>query len=342
MNPFDQRTVDDSQISFYVFDDLRFQQNGRGRPVVYRYDDLSSALAKYLELPADMTSALGMHLNARAELDLVHRREGEHVLVTDYLNFPHWRNNPETLQSVAKLCDSLNIQWQMDSKCMPGMTILTPLESGFERIPDNVFAEKALLPKKPDLFQAKADPNTAINEAYVEGEGWVPYSAFRKKAEAFGFKDPHCVQVRQFNVNYQDRDGHTGQADVYPMDMQILQERYQLQHGDEYTVKRSIERLSEEVSELLVKGPEQENYKQLLQKELSRGNFASTIDALDTMCNYGGTDQDIAAAYRLKARVHSLSWMERPSLVSQMCTAAAKAAAQLKGNPDHEISGPER
>lgn len=96
MEVYDLRTVGADQMSFYVFDDLRWQQqtiNHRPGPHIYRYDTLVEAVSKYKELPSHMRTAIGVHLNARSELDIVHRYGDEAVLVTDYLNLPAWRHN---------------------------------------------------------------------------------------------------------------------------------------------------------------------------------------------------------------------------------------------------------
>lgn len=335
----DFRTVSEDQMSFYVFDDLRFQQNQRGDFDIYRFDTLREALEKFRNIPADMTPALGIHLNARSELDIMHRREGEVHLVTDYKAYSDWRQSPHVLHAVNTACDELRPEWQMNSKCV-GETVLIPLERSFERIPDPVFADKQLNPKPPRFYGNRPTPLSAINEAYVPNEGWVDFKDFFKRASEFGFHNPHCMKVQQFNINYIDSKGHTGQADVSPMDMQILWERYTFQHGEEYSVNTARDRLADEVAELLVQGPFQEEYKESVRKDLREGNLQSVTEGLQTMRDYGDTDQQIAAAQRLLARVGSLS-LSKPSLEHQMLS-AFKRSVKHKTTSDREQNGLER
>ena len=99
MANFDHRTVGEDWVSFYVFDDLRWQQRPqhsaepRTGPNIYRYDTLVEAVSKFKELPTHMRTAIGINLNAASELDIVHRFGEESVLVTDYMNLPAWRHN---------------------------------------------------------------------------------------------------------------------------------------------------------------------------------------------------------------------------------------------------------
>lgn len=116
MARYDNRTVSDDQHSFYVLDDLRFQKNpnrmNRGSFDIFYYDTLPEAMAKLKTLPDDMTPALGMHRDQMSELDLIHRRNGEYVLVTDYQNYSSWRTDPVVNASVDTLCAQLNVDWQ--------------------------------------------------------------------------------------------------------------------------------------------------------------------------------------------------------------------------------------
>lgn len=342
---FDYRTKDEAQISFLVFEDLRFAQNGGHGPAVYRYDDLESALSKYRETPEHMTPALGMHLSERAELDLIQRREGEHVLVTDFRNFSHWRTNDEVLRAVDHLCETLNIQWQMDSRCMAGhATILIPLERGIEHIPDRVFSNKMLKPVDPRFWGDSPVSVTAINEAYVEGEGWMKQEEFLKQAEAFGYDSPHCLKVKWFNVNYIDDTGHTGQVDVPPLDMQILQERYRLCNANEHGIKTAIEQIAENVAELVVAaGPDRDHYTEQLKADFTQGRVASAVEALEAMRDYGDTDRNRSQARVMLARVKSLSMvLMKASLESRMSDASARAADKRKNGPGRNSAEHER
>lgn len=340
MKPNDFRTVSEDTISFYVFDDLRYNQNGRKDFAIFRYDLLEEAIAKFREIPAEMTPALGMHLSAVSELDLIHRREGEVHLVSDYMSYPKWRQSPDVLSSVKALWDQFRPEWRMDGKCI-GTTILIPLERNFERIPDPAFADKQLSPKRATFYMDKPNPLTAINEVYVPGEGWLDFESFYKKATDFGFHNPHCMKAQQFNVNYIDANGHTSQADVSPMDMQILFERYRMQHSEPYIINTMKERLAEEVSELVVQVPfKRDEYKESVEKALKAGEVDCVVKTLETMRDYGQTDHDIAQAIRLLARVQGIQ-ERKPSLEQQMVSASEKSAQQKEPAGRNNIQ-PER
>ena len=328
MSFYDYRTVSDDQVSFYVFDDLRYQQNRRGDFNIYHYDTLEEAVAKYRELDATMTTALGLHSSSIGEFDLLHRREGENVLVTDYLTSSRWRTNPDVLHAVSTLCDTFKIEWQSDRRCLD-KTILIPLERGFERIPDRAFLDKSLRPATPTSYMSRPSVLTSINECYAEGRGWTSFHSLYSLIDRYGWESPHCVKIQRFNVNYTDSRGHTGQADVSPLDMQILMERHILQHGDDEAVKRATKRLAEEISELVVvPGPDQAKYAATLCEELIKGNTHSAVEALKTMQSFGDTDHEIAEACRLLARVHSIEERERQAL-PDLCYTVLKATGDL-------------
>lgn len=328
MGVYDHRTVSENQVSYYVFNDLRFQQNDRHDFDIFRFDTLEEAMSKFRQIPPDMTPALGMHRDARSELDLLHRREGDAVLVTDYLNFPKWRTDPDVQKAVDTACAAFDVQWQMDSRCL-NTTILIPLERGFECLPNRVFSDKNLRLADPAHFGHQPSIYSAINEGYVEGEGWLAYPALRQNAERFGFHDPHCVKVRQFNINYIDTQGRTGQADISPMDLQILLERHIFQHGEPSAVKDAIKRLSEEISELLVSSdPERTTFAETLRKELSEGRIETASEALTTMRDFGEADHQIAVATRLLSRVQGIAQDVR-TILPDLCYTVLESSGEL-------------
>lgn len=249
----DVRKKSEAEQSFYVVDDLRYQQNsirqGRGSFDIYRFDTLPEAIEKFREIPEDMTPAIGMHMSERSELDLVHRRNGESVLVTDYLNFPRWRTDCNVFDAIKELGDALNIEWQMNSKLIPGGTILIPYERNFERVPDRVFDNKNLAATKPTIYSNTPKPFSAINEAFAEGHGWISSSKLKKAAEDFGYQNPELLKVKQFNINYIDNKGSIGQADISPYDLEILEERHSILFGSEQERSSALRKLAEELDE---------------------------------------------------------------------------------------------
>ena len=247
MANFDHRTVGEDWVSFYVFDDLRWQQRPqhsaepRTGPNIYRYDTLVEAVSKFKELPTHMRTAIGVHLNAASELDIVHRFGEESVLVTDYMNLPAWRHNDAVNRVVGHICEILNIEWQLDRHLL-GATVAIPSArfSGFI-IPDSYMSDKELVPREPERYGAKIDPYTAINEVFCEeGGGWIPLR--EAQAQGISFENPHLLKVSRFNVCCKTRptdkmsrawDDGLHHMDMSPLDLRILQEGYALRHGNQ-------------------------------------------------------------------------------------------------------------
>lgn len=328
MNLHDHRTVCEDTVSFYVFDELRSGQTGIS-PTTYRYDTLKEAMEKFRELPAQYTTALGIHLPPHTEFDLMQRREGEHVLVTDYLNRPDWRTSPDVLSAVDTLCQDFRIQWQYDSKCL-GTLILVPMERipGYT-IPDTAFNDKMLRPEEPLRYGQQPNPITAINEGFVPGQGWTDFQTLHAEAERFGYDDPCCVRVKTFNVNYTDANGHAGQADLRPMDLRILLDRYTLQYGEREQAKKLIDKLSHEISELLVvPGAARDDYARSLREDLDAGKLDDVVSSLELMRDHGETDRQRSAARCLLARCIGLVERHR-SLLPDMCYSVMKSTGKL-------------
>lgn len=328
MNPHDHRTVGEDKVSFYVFADLRAAQN-RHAFEIYRYDSLEDAMAKYCDLPESHTPALGMHLSACSELDLLQRRDGEHVLVTDYLNYPDWRTSPDVLDAVDTLCQDFRIQWQYDSKCL-GTLILIPMERipGYT-IPDTAFNDKMLRPEEPLRYGRQPNPITAINEGFVPGQGWTDFQTLHAEAERFGYDDPRCVRVKTFNVNYTDANGHAGQADLRPMDLRILLDRYTLQYGEREQAEKLIDNLSHEISELLVvPGAARDDYARSLREDLNAGKVDDVVSSLELMRDHGETDRQRSAARCLLARCIGLEERQQ-SILPDMCYSVMKSTGDL-------------
>ncbi len=346
----DSRKSSEAEKSFYVVDDLRYQQNksrpGRGNFDIYRFDSLNEALGKFKEIPKDMTPALGMHKSERSELDLIHRREGEPVLVTDYLNFPDWRSDMFVDEVVKTACQDLNVQWQMNNKLI-GNTVLIPLTNN-DFVPDKVFDDKNLSPKSSFIYSNNPNPLSAINEAYVEGKGWIPFDEFRREAESFGYHNPDLLKVTRFNVNYKDNRGNAGQADISPLDLQILEERYAILFGNEQVRATALRKLAEEVDEFgedfdyydYHDGIEdREEHVKSLEAAFSEGKVDEIVSYLREIADENVTDHDIARALSLASRIQGLATLRRPSLDTRINGAAEKQGQNKIERPGKE---PER
>lgn len=364
MEVYDLRTVGTDQMSFYVFDDLRWQQqttNRRTGPDIFCYDTLVEAVSKYKELPSHMRTAIGVHLNARSELDIVHRYGDEAVLVTDYLNFPAWRHNDAVDRTLGQVCESLNIEWQLDHRLL-GATVAIPSARLYNLVtPDSYMEDKALAPREPDRYGAKVDPYTAINEVFCEeGGGWIPLREAQEKG--ISFDNPDLLKVSQFNVRtrYLPTDKMSvawggdslHHVDVSPLDLSILQEGYTLRYGEQYAFDKTLDRLvsdlyqfskDAEPYEYKDQGPDYEAQIKATRDQLSRGETGAIKAYLDDFLAEGSSCKELmpkVQACCLLARVKNLDGLERyrkPTLNQQMESAESRKAA-----PTHDTPSPEK
>lgn len=354
MEVYDLRTVGADQMSFYVFDDLRWQQqtiNHRPGPHIYRYDTLVEAVSKYKELPSHMRTAIGVHLNARSELDIVHRYGDEAVLVTDYLNLPAWRHNDAVDRALGQVCESLHIEWQLDHLLL-GATVAIPSARLYNLVtPDSYMEDKALAPRWPTRYGAKIDPYTAINEVFCEeGGGWISLREAQEKG--ISFDNPDLLKVSRFNVRTEDEQGYTHNVDVSPLDLGILQEGYTLRYGEQYAFDKTLDRLvsdlyqfskDAEPYEYKDQGPDYEAQIKATRDQLSRGETGAIKAYLDDFLAEGSSCKELmpkVQACCLLARVKNLDGLEhyrKPTLAQQMENAESRKAA-----PTHDTPSPEK
>ena len=353
MAVYDLRTVGEDQMSFYVFDDLRWQQQtANHRPVadIYRYDTLVEAVSKYKELPSHMRTAIGVHLNAKSELDIVHRYGDEAVLVTDYLNSPAWRHNDAVDHALGQVCESLNIEWQLDHQLL-GATVAIPSTRLYNLvIPDSYMEDKALAPREPDRYGAKVDPYTAINEVFCEeGGGWIPLREAQEKG--ISFDNPELLKVSQFNVRTKDERGYTHNVDMGPLDLSILQEGYTLRYGEQYAFDKVLDRLVSDLYQFFKdaepyeykdQGPDYEAQIRATRAQLSRGETGAIKAYLDDFLAEDSSCKELmpkVQACCLLARVKNLDGLERyrkPTLNQQMESAENRKAALTHDTPSPE------
>ena len=208
--------ANDEKLSFYVFDNLRCSQDGEGSNV-HRFEALDDAIAFYEGLPKEWTSALGGSRGDLSELDLVQRRQGSSTLITDFNNFPEWRGDSEVQQAIGALTDRLGIDVMADRSIIEG-PILVPIEEQ-DPADDRYLADKELRLREP------GSPASAINEAYLSGEGWVSPQRLSELSRDFGYSNPRCPLVSQLNVAYEAEDGRTGQMDITPREYGFLVEK---------------------------------------------------------------------------------------------------------------------
>lgn len=110
-------TLKDNELAFYVVSNRSPVKNGEGATRDYNLS-LPNAITIYLSYGADQDSAIGV-MKDGIETDLVHRLNGESVLVSDYQEMDEWKHDPYVcIAAVSLLIANLDIHRQMDAHCM--------------------------------------------------------------------------------------------------------------------------------------------------------------------------------------------------------------------------------
>lgn len=230
----------DKQLSFYVVENLRFQQDKSGGFNIKRYDKLSDAIVAFSELPEKYTSALGAAYD-NGELDFVHRIQGMPAFVKDYKHNPARWENPLVDRAINEMISKLGLEYELDLDCFY-KSILIPIQERGDKTINSYFMDKYLRPSKPegwtdkrwgspdmyskDHYMHQEYLHSAINEVYVGGKGWMPGDKFLKKLNAMKEYDtPERFKVMQLNINYVDMNGRIGQADIQPGDFALLKKQ---------------------------------------------------------------------------------------------------------------------
>ena len=214
----DFRTKDKTQWTYYVVDNVPRMSN------IYRFDTVQEAIDKYQSLPNDVIKAIGSSKDNRYEIDHIHCRAGQNVLVMDSANRSPWKDSYKLQESIDTMIAYLNVQYQMSSlfgKQYP--SAIVELERYKSPELDNYFQNKLLRPADPKHFI------TAVNEVFVEGEGWMNTEAFLKKLDdsrpkAIG-EGAKANFVTRLNIMYIDNTGHCSQVDISTKDFVLLKEK---------------------------------------------------------------------------------------------------------------------
>mgnify|MGYP000978085156 CR=1 FL=1 len=104
-----------STLAFYVANNLRFQQMDE-KFTVERRLTLPQAIALYNSHRLDQVSAIGATVDDGMDTDIVQRREGMNLLISDYQKMNFWKYNPElSISAVNMLIISLGIRNQRDA-----------------------------------------------------------------------------------------------------------------------------------------------------------------------------------------------------------------------------------
>ena len=231
----------DEKLSFYVVENLRFQQDKSGGFKIERFDKLEDAIQAFSELPQNYTSALGGALGV-GEIDFVHRKNGEAVQVNDFKYIERW-DNPLVHRAIEAMNARLGVEYESDLRIFADHSVLIPLQGSESQHLNSYFVDKYLRPTKDaewevskrygDLSMYAADNrvhslylNSAVNEVFVGGHGWMKAEAFFKKLESIDeYASPERLKVMNLNINYVDLNGRIGQADIKPHQFSLLKKQ---------------------------------------------------------------------------------------------------------------------
>lgn len=214
----DIKYVENKPMRFYVVNNLRSQQDKTSFDV-YRYNSLDEAYKQYSKFADQYTSALGINIAPGREIDLVHSRGGEPVLVTDYRRIDGFKDNPLVSQTVDHVIGKLGIQREGNYELF-NQWIEIPLDKG--ELTNSILDYKRLLPKDPK------HPISAVNEAYCGGFGWVKTDDLLRRLNNYDpYNNPVHLKISQINVNYIRVDTYEiGQMDITPAQFGVMLERF--------------------------------------------------------------------------------------------------------------------
>lgn len=341
LKDFRKEGADTKGINFFVFDDLRFQQNrelreeafGNG-PDVYRLDTLEEAIEKLQTLPNYMYPAMGICNKRGGEFDIIHRRNDEFILVNDFKTDPFWYTDEEILSLIHSACDKLAVEWQKCVGPFSNSMILTPFNLS-ELIdghsPDYYFKDRHLRPAI-DKNGIPEHPYSAINEVFVPGEGWLDYFTAKKKAEEYGFNNPHILKVTHYNINYKDKHGYCGQADILPHEFDLLYERYQIREGMAQDAQKAAKKLCEELSDCIYGYEANEADRKAhiagLLEDIYKDNTKAIEDKLSKLAFAKTRSTMQHKAIGLLYRVQGIKRSDHKPELDEQIKAAGKAAAE--------------
>jgi hypothetical protein len=210
--------LENEPLRFYVVNNLRSQQDKTSFDV-YRFDTLDDAYNCYSQYCDKYTSALGVTISSGREIDIVHSRAGEPVLVTDYRKIDGFKDNPLVLQVVNHAIGKLGILREGNYELF-NQWVEIPLNKGESA--NSYLENKRLLPEVP------RHPISAINEAFCDGRGWVKADdLFKELSDYDPYVNPVHLKISCVNVNYIRTDTkEVGQMDLIPSQLGIMLERF--------------------------------------------------------------------------------------------------------------------
>lgn len=233
----------EEKLTFYVVENLRHEQDKTGSFKIKKFDKLEDAVKFFNVLPENYTSALGGSFSDGkfGAIDFIHRINGEAVLVNDFKFIETW-DNSLVHRAVEMIKSRLGAQYESDARMFTNHSVLVPLQNE-KPILNSYFMDKYLRPREGaeqavidrygslELYSADHPAhtehfNTAVNEVFVVGQGWLSGEDFFNKLNAINsYENPERLKVTKININYVDMNGRTGQADINPHEFALLRKQ---------------------------------------------------------------------------------------------------------------------
>ena len=160
----------EKEFSFYVVNNRRHEKDGD--QLIQHYNlTLPEAVTVYNGYDLAKTSAIGVNRD-NLEIDLVHRLEGESILVTDYQQMEAWNHNPYVcIWAVSELMFRLDIHRQKATlpEAGPVQPDAEPLRSnqGFDR--DTADARSLTRPFEERLHVMRMKDTEELRRCFLKG-----------------------------------------------------------------------------------------------------------------------------------------------------------------------------
>lgn len=188
----------------------------------YRYDTVqeASALFNFIQTEhPDLNISLGIHKDFTRRADIIERTGGVTALSDQYQYTNPWKGDKSVGLAAKEASRRVGAAWRMDRELV-GTPILIPNERSTGFLPE-YFDGKSLCP------EVLGQPQTSIQEAFVQGLGWMSLDGLKAVAKHRGYGNPEIPAVSHYLVAYRvDGNGSKGTVSISPAEYKTLEERY--------------------------------------------------------------------------------------------------------------------
>lgn len=205
------------ELTFYIKNDYMDERKRVGIPTELCRDTLDEALTRYLLFARRGPALLGAVLDGQRMPLALHRtvlwgdHHREHMLTADIWSDPKWWESPVIQAAVERLRTELDIKRMVCDGRILDMTC------GEE--PPGFWTGKSLDPAGGFPF---------FERVYVVGYGWLTPEGYDLD---FPWDQGHPPYVDRYHIRYVGTDGQRGEADISPLDYDLLLNCLDLEDG---------------------------------------------------------------------------------------------------------------